>query len=360
VFAVQDEIASAIVGKLKGRLTAEPTLPIARRMPVTPDVYELYLKGRYCFARRYKGMLQPAADCFRRVMELDPDFAPAYAGYADALCLIGWYGIGPHQDVLGPAVRAAQRAVVLDDGLPEAHHSLAMVHFWLDWDWDIAEREFRKALALNPRLPLTHAYFGLALALTDRLDEAIREAEAGLVLDPLSPLQLYLSSVTCNVARRFERALAYAKKGLELEPDSIFGLFSMGLSLQELGRYPEAVDAQMRCVTLSGRMPYFLSFLGGALAGAGRRAEALDVLRELEERDRLEPAWFAPLVHAALGEFDAAFEGYQRAMAEGVRPTPLAMTFPALDPVRRDPRFADLLRSSGYTGTALLTRGTER
>jgi tetratricopeptide (TPR) repeat protein len=250
--------------------------------------------------------------------------------------------------------------VVLDDALPEAHHSLAMVHFWLDWDWDIAEREFRRALALNPRLPLTHAYFGLALALTDRLDEAIREAEAGLALDPLSPLQLYLSSVTCNVARRYERALAYAEKGLELEPDSVFGHFSMGLSLQELGRYKEAVDAQMRCVTLSGRMSYFLSFLGGALAGAGRRAEALDVLRELEERDRLEPAWFAPLVYAALGEFDAAFEGYQRAMVAGVRPTPLAMTFPALDPVRRDPRFADLLQSSGYTGTALFTRGTER
>ncbi len=125
------------------------------------------MKGRYCFARRYKGMLQPAADYFRRAMELDPDFAPAYAGYSDALCLIGRYGIRPYQEVRGPAVRAAQRAVVLDDGLPEAHHSLAMVHFWLDWDWDIAEREFRKALALNPRLPLTHAYLGLALTLTD-------------------------------------------------------------------------------------------------------------------------------------------------------------------------------------------------
>jgi tetratricopeptide (TPR) repeat protein len=107
-------------------------------------------------------------------------------------------------------------------------------------------------------------------------------------------------------------------------------------------------------------MSYFLSILGGALARAGRRAEAVDVLRELEERDRIEPAWFAPFVHAALGEFDAAFEGYQRAMLEGVRPTPLAMIDPALDPVRRDPRFADLLRSSGYTGTALFTRGTER
>jgi serine/threonine-protein kinase len=357
VFAVQDEIASAIVGKLKGRLTVAPTSPIARRAPVTPDVYELYLKGRYYFARRYQGLLQPAVDCFRRATELDPEFAPAHAGLADALSLTGWFGYRLHREVAGPARQAAERAVMLDEALPEAHHALAMFHMWLDWDWEVIEREFRRALALNPNLPLTHVYLALASTTTDHSDEVLREIELGLALDPLSPFLFYLASVSCNLIRDYDRALSYAGKGIELEPDSVFGLHALGWATYMVGRYQEAIDTLTRCVTVARRMPYFLMFLGDALARAGRRAEAAEVVRELLERSRDQPAWFAGLVQVALGDFDAALPTYERAIREGVRPTPISFATAPHDPYRSDPRFAALLRSSGYTGTALFTRG---
>ena len=359
VFAVQDEIAGAIVEKLKGRLTAEPGPTVVRRRPTTAEVYELYLKGRYYFARRYQGLLQPAVDCFRRATELDPDFAPAHAGLADALSLLGWFGFRPQRDVLGPARQAAERAVMLDEALPEAHHALAMVHVWLDWDWAVIEREFRRTLELNPNLPLTRAYYALALATTDRIDEVRREVELGLALDPLSPFQLYLSSVCCHSIRETDRALAYAEKALELEPESVLGLHALGRALSGLGRHQDAIDMLTRSVTLARRTPYFLMFLGEGLVRAGRHAEAALVIQELTERGAREPAavGFAGYVQLALGDFDAGLVSFERSMSDGVRPTPISFIGSAYDPFRRDPRFAALLRSIGYTGTALLTRG---
>jgi len=360
VFAVQDEIAGAIVEKLKGQLTGQSDTGQARRRATSPDVYELYLKGRYCYGKRYQAMVQPAVDAFRRATELDPDFAPAHAGLADSLSLTGWFALKPLDEVREPAMRAAERAVELDGGLAEAHHALAMVHLWFDWEWEVIEREFRRAISLNPSLPLTHAYYALALTTTDRLEEVRREIEAGLALDPLSPLQLSLASAAYRGIRDDHGALACGEKAVDVDPDSLLGLHALGWALSSVGRHQEAVDALARCVTETHRMPYYLMFLGEAFVRAGRDAEATAIADELVERGLREPslAGFAGYVQLALGNFDAALASMERAAGAGAkRGSPLSFMAPVFDPYRGDPRFAKLLRAAGYTGTALLTRG---
>jgi len=360
VFAVQDEIARAIVEKLKVKLVGPKEAPLVKCASASLEAYQLYLKGRYHYARRYKGGLEQAVDCFTRAVLLDPDFAPALAGLADGLSLHGFYGISPARVVLPKARQAAERAVALDDSLAEAHSALGMVHGWLDWNWDVVEREFTRALALDPNAPLTHGYYGIMLAVMGRTEEAAAEAEQATALDPLSALAFFLAAAIYYLLRQCGRSIENGQNALALDPGCLSAIFILSLALSEAGRHDEAIEAAERGVRMSGRVPFFVSVLGRTLAGAGRKDDARQALGELLERSPREcvsPSWLA-MIYAGLGEVAEGIAVLERGVPDwgGAYVIPLATL--AHSAFRSHPRFGEILRSVGYTGPWASPAGT--
>jgi TolB-like protein len=352
VFAVQDEIARAIVQKLKVRLLQPEEAPLVKRASANLEAYQLYLKGRYHFARRYQGGLEQAVDCFSRANGLDPDFAPALAGLADGYSLQGLYGLNPPRVVLPKAREAAERAIALDETLAEAHHALGMVHLWLDWNWEAIEREFTRALALDPKAPLTHGYYGLALAIMGRTEEAVREAEQATALDPLSALAFNVASSAYYDLRHYGRAIERGQQAYALDPGFLPASWILSLAFTEVDRHDEAIEAAERGVRMTGRMPFFVTILGRALGYAGRRDAARQVLDELLERSRsgyVPPAQIA-LVYAGLGEVSEGIAMLERGLPEFGGVYVLLMAGPAYARLRSHPRYGEILKGLGYTG----------
>jgi len=352
VFAVQDEIARAIVEKLKVKLVGPKEAPLMKRASANLEAYQLYLEGRYHFARRYKGALERAVDCFTRAIGLDPDSAPAQAGLADAYSLHGFYGLSRPSDVLPRARQAAERAVELDDSLAEAHHSLGMVHLWLDWNWEAIERGFTRALALDPKAPLTHAFYALSLGAMGRADESAREADQAKALDPLSAFVFFLSGVSNYFVCRFDRAIEDGERALALDPGSVVASFVLCLALSGAGRHDEAIEAGERIVRMTDRMPFFVAIRGTVLGAAGRRDAARQALEELRERSRR--AYVAPMqlamVHAGLGEVAEGIAVLERDASDRGGACVPGMVGSIYSGLQRDPRFGRMLRSVGYTG----------
>ena len=359
VFEVQDEIARAIVEKLKVKLIGEPEAPLVKRGTENMEAYQLYLQGRYYFARRYKGRLGEAVDCYSRAVAIDSDFAPAWAGLADSYGIMSWLAYRPIRELHPKALEAARRALTLDERLAEAHHALAMVHLWMDWNWTIIEREFMRALALNPNAALTRVYCALGLAAMRRDDAAVREAECAAAIDPLSAILAYLRAMTYCVLRRLPRGIEELQKALALDPYFVPGWWGLAVVCTASARHEEAMAAAERAVTLSERAVFCVGFQGLVLGNAGRLSEARRLLAELTERSQREyvPLTMLALVHIGLGEDDAALACLERQQAQdGI--APLYLTAPWCDRIRGDPRFTAILAATGYTGAWLHVEST--
>jgi serine/threonine-protein kinase len=352
VFAVQDEIARAIVERLKVKLVGPKEAPLVRRGSTNLEAYQLYLKGRYYFARRYKGRLEQAVDCFSRAIALDPDFAPAQAGLADGLSVAGFYGFRMPRVVLPKARAAAERAVALDETLAEAHSALGVLHAWLAWDWDVAEREFTRALALDPNAPVTHAFYGIALATMGRAEEAAAEAEKAKALDPLSTLVSFLAAAIYHGVRQQGRSIEDSQSALALDPDSALAAWMLSVALSEAGRHEEAVEAGERGVQMTDRNGFFVAILGHALGRAGRRDSARQMLAELLEKPQpqgVPPIWLAT-IYAGTGEVAEGIAALERGVQDWGSAYPILLAGPIYSALRSDPRFGAILRSVGYTG----------
>jgi serine/threonine protein kinase/Flp pilus assembly protein TadD len=351
VFEVQDEIARSIVEKLKVKLIGEPEAPLFKRGTANMEAYQLYLQGRYYFARRYKGGLGEAVDCFSRAVAIDPDFAPAWAGLGESYGIMSWYAYGPLRELHPKAMEAARRALTLDERLPEAHHALAVAHMYLEWNWTVIEREFMRALALNPNAALTHTMYALVLAAMGRDDDAVREAECGTAIDPLSAIFAYVCGLTYHLLRRLPRAIEELQKAVALDPYFVPGWWGLAVACTASARHEEAIAAAERAVTLSERAVFCVGFQGLVLGDAGRMTEARRVLEELIERSRREyvPLTMLALVHFGLGEDDEALACIERQQAQD-KIAPFILVSPWCDRIRGDPRLTAMLAATGYTG----------
>jgi eukaryotic-like serine/threonine-protein kinase len=351
VFAVQDQIARAIVEKLKVKLVGPKEAPLVKRASSNLEAYQLYLKGRYYFARRYRGGLERAMDCFAQAVGLDPDLAPALAGLADGYSVAGFWGLSLPRELLPKAREAAERAVALDDALAEAHLAKAMVHTYLDWDWEAMEREFTRALALDPNAPLTHAYYGLSLAVIERTGDAEREAEQAMMLDPLSALVFFLAAGAHNTLGQWGRAIDISQQALSLDPGFLPASWILGLALSDTGRHEEAIETAERGVRLTDRVPFFVSALGRVLARAGRRDAAREVLAELLERSAREsvsPLWVA-MIHDGLGEVAEGIGVLERGIPDWGQAYVLPLASRTVSALQSHPRLWEILKGLGYT-----------
>jgi TolB-like protein/DNA-binding winged helix-turn-helix (wHTH) protein/Tfp pilus assembly protein PilF len=350
VFAVQDEIARAIVAKLQVTLRTEPGRPLVQRHTDDLEAYSLYLQGRYHWSRRAKGFLQRAMACFEQAIARDASYALAHAGVADAYTTLGVYGGLPPRAAWSKAKPAAQQAVLLNDELGEAHQALALIHFMFDWDFVAAEREFRRAIALNPSSGFTHAMFGNLLGILGRFEEAIAEATRGRALEPMSPLIGYYVAGAFGCARRFDDGLEECRRVLDLDPSFTQACWAESILLTHLGRHDAAIDAVERALTLSP--DFFPGPAGRAYAAAGQGEKADAILAKL--RARPERAYLLPLafvwVAIVRGEIDQAFEWLERAYEDRSPMLPQIGVMPVYDPLRGDPRFRPLLKKVGLDG----------
>jgi serine/threonine-protein kinase len=345
VFAIQDEIAATLVETLKIRL-ADAQAPRGRRATEDLEAYHLYLQGRYWWNKRHEGGLWKSVDFFAQAIARDPSYALAHAGLADAHSVIGYYAFLPPRAAFAKAKQAAEKALGLDDRLPEAHVSTALVRFWFDWDWAGAEQAFRRSLERNPHHVPAHIFLGQLLAAIGRVDEARGQWQAALELDPMSPLTNGIVASGLYFARHYEAGLARCRKALELDPNHIQSLWTEAFTCGQLGRFDEGIEAAERAASLSGRAPIFLGTLGLLLALAGRGDQARALVRELESRSTQEyvgPHVLAS-IHAGLGQKPETLDCLERAYEERNSMMMAVAAMREFDFLRGEDRFDRLLK----------------
>ena len=341
LFAVQEEIAAAIVAALAPRLSARPL--VARRRPKDFGTYELYLKGRYFWNRRSPDDLQRAASYFEQAISRDSLFAPAYAGLADAHAVHAITAGAPSAEDLPRARVAALTAIRLDSMLSEAHAALGNVLEAFDWDPASAERELAKATSLDPSYAPAYLYRGIVSLHQARFDEAIAQLMEARTLDPLSaPVRMQLGRAYAQAGRSAE-AIASFKVALELNPDFAPAYQHLGEAYLIAGKAAEGVAAYRRTAELRGARDS--AQLAYALATTGNRVEAAEVLRAIlaPPSRYLSPVPMA-MAYVGLGDDSAAFEWLERGYRERAALMNALKVSPAFARVRSDARWVDLMR----------------
>ncbi|MGB9030705.1 MAG: tetratricopeptide repeat protein, partial [Acidobacteriaceae bacterium] len=348
--ALQSEIAQQIAGEIQlalGRdkfaLATEPT----PRSFTSYEAYDLYLRGRYFWNRRTTEGFRQAIDYFQQAIAKDPGYAQAYAGLADCYVLMAAYSGVPPAEFVERARAAAQKALQLDEGIAEAHTSLALITENYDWDWPLAEKEYRRAIELNPNYATAYQWYAEDLTWLGRFDEAERASERARELDPLSLIIAADNGMIFYYSRQYDRAATKLNAVLEMDPN-----FSRGhmvrYSYIEKGEFAEALADIEKCRTQFGMVAYWSS-LAYTLGRAGRAAEAQHALDELEELNRTQPV--APdafsWAYAGMGDKDKTLFWLNRAYAQRSNAMTVLKVEPAYDFLRGDPRFQDLLHRVG-------------
>lgn len=344
IFEVQDSIAEQVAQSLAVKLRAEPETGLVHRPTKSAEAYKLYLKGRYFLSKSDPEGVRSAIEAFQQVVMIDPDYAEAYAGLAESY-IIASYLYLPHKQALPAAREAAEKALELNGTLAEAHNSLAAARWMYDWNWEGAERAFRRALSLNPNLATAHRWFGLFLAGIRRFDEGIAELKQAVELDPLSLFHNAYLGLVLYLARRYDAAIEQCRKTLELDSNNLPSMGFIGLSYVEQGNIEAAISMFQKQRQVMDA-PLLLSELGYAYARAGQAQEALKLLAELTARPSTPPEYMA-VIHAGLGDKDQAFAWLDRAYEERTVMLPIVYVDPKYDSLRSDPRFADLIRRLG-------------
>ena len=337
VFLLQEEMTRAIVDKLKGSLAGQQGL--SRRHTENRTAYHHYLKGRFYWSKRYAGGLKTSMSEFTRAIAEDNHYALAFAGLADALVFLGLYSIERPREVFAHAETQVHHALALDERLPEAHTSLALIHWTAHWDWTAAERELLKAIALDPTQPLAHVYYSWMLVTSGRLWEAGLEIKRAQDLDPLSPLVTSGGASMYFHARDFDQTIAEAQKCLEIDPTFLVGLYLLAMAYAGKGMFAEALPLIDRATELSGRAPFYLGLQGLLYAEMRQTANVERVIAELDRIrsvGRYVPPHCYVYIYAGLRDFDRAFEWQERACEDGA--PPLYFMSPSIDCLRDDPR----------------------
>jgi adenylate cyclase len=347
IFEVQEEISKEISEKLRIKLTGEEKRLLVKRYTDNTEAYRLYLQGRFCLSKMTKDALNNAIRHFQQAINVDPEYALAYAGLADAYYALSSAHLPPNE-AMPKARGAAEKALEIDDTLAEAHASLALVKAFYEWDWAGAEDEYKRAIELNPGYASAHHWHGWSLALIGRLNEAILEIKQASELDPLS-LEINTDlGLSFLFARQYDQAIEQFRKVIEMDPNFIWTHFFMGWAHEQRGDYEEAVKEFQKTAQLDDS-PLILAALGHTYALSGRRDEALRVLaemKEMQERSHVSSYHFA-IIHAALGDRDEALRWLEKSYLAREEALVWLKVDPRLDTLRTDARFIDLQRRVG-------------
>ena len=349
LFALQDSISERVVTALEVKLTGEERRLLTRHHTDNPEAYQLYLKGRLFRNHWTQESIQKALECFNRAIDIDPNYALAYAGKADVYSANSSVYLRP-AEAMPKAREAARRALELDDQLAEAHRSMAMVKQFGDWDLAGAEREIKRALEINPNDSESHLRYCGLLVLQKRFDEALAELRRAQELDPLSLSLNFWAGWHPYLARKYEQAMERFREAAALYPNAPEMHRGLGCALRQQGAIQEAVAELEKAIDLS-RRDNFVAELGYTYALSGRRAEAVKLVKELEglsERRYVSPFNIAK-IYAGLGDKERMFEWLHKGYEDRSDHMLGLGVDPCFDGVRADPRFAELLRRLGLT-----------
>ena len=348
LLAVQAEISKEIAEKLRLRLTTGQRQQVARRETVNPQAYELLLKGRFYRAKGGTLDRKQAAEYFTQAIAVDPHYALAYAELSNSYrSLIGSSTFDP-KEYLPKAEAAAHKAIELDESLADAHYALANLKTYT-WSWAQAEAEYKRAIELNPNLALAHRWYASYLRLMSRHEQAIAEIRRARELDPLStPVSATVGYIFFS-ARQYDQAIEALKQTLEMDRDYSYTHLFLGFTYAAKGMHAEAIDAYQEAIRLGLDSPLTQVYLGAAYARAGDRAHAQEILTRLQtSQDYVSPGQLA-ILYTAQGEREQAFASLEKAYQEHDLQLQYLGVDPALDPLRSDPRFQDLMRRVGLT-----------
>ena len=348
VLAIQREITSEIVEKLKLKVSGEDQRA-AKHYTESNEAYQLYLLGRFYWNKRTAEALQKSIEYFNQAINKDPHFALAYAGLADSY-VVPANRLSP-REAMPKAKAAAIRALELDETLAEAHVSLGRVLAAYDWDWDGAEKEYKRAIELNPRYGTAHQWYGGYLAVMGRSDEALAERKLAQELEPLSLTINFELGLAFYHARSYDQAIEQLQKTLELDQHFPAALNYLPAAYEQKGLYSQAIAEFKKSIPLIAASESTLSKagLGHVYGVTGRKSEARAVLTELKQTSEKEylPATSIALVYAGLGEKEQAFVWLEKAYEQRAFHLQWIKLEPRWDSLRSDRRFADLVRRIG-------------
>ncbi len=352
VLILQSEVAEAVARTIAVTLTPGAQARLARARPIHPEAYQDYLRGRFFLNRRTEAALKQALGYFQKAIAADPGYAPGYTGLADSYSSLGASSVVgglPPRQAMPEAKAAALKALQIDGTLAEAHTSLAIVHLLYDWDFAACEKEFRRAIELDPNYATAHHWYSHCLLPRGRTGESLAESKRALELEPLQLLVGVHLAWHYFYARQYDQAIEQFRKTLELDPAFPQAQRYAAWAYLQKGMHPEAIAGLRAALKSRERDPEIQGELGYALAVAGRRAEALATLESLGRLSaaRYVSPYSIALVHAGLGDRDQALAWLDKAYAERSDYMLYLGLEPMLDSLRSDQRFATLLGRVG-------------
>jgi tetratricopeptide (TPR) repeat protein len=346
VFAIQDDISQAIVTALKIKLGIEEKAALVKRYTDDIEAYNLYLRGRYYWNKRTMEGINRSVEYFKQAIEINPTYALAYSGLAESYIEFGEWYIYPSKEVYPKARTAALKALEIDDELAEAHCALAMIKRDYDWDWSGAEREFKRAIELNPNYPTAHQWYADYFLTMGRTKEAIAEAKRAQELDPLSLIISAELGLCLHFSGQYDKATEQFQKILEMDPNFAIAHFFLSSAYFYKGLHDEAILEMQKAIDLSGRNAAFIAFLGTEYAISGKTDKANEVLDEtleLSKQKYVSPYSIAQ-IYLALDQKDKAFEWLEKAYEERDYALIYLKTITIADKQRSDPRYKALLK----------------
>lgn len=353
ILPLESEVAHSIADEIAIKLSPEAQARLAVHQAVDPEAYQLYLQGRYFWNKRSEQGHLKAIDFFQQAIAIHPQYAQAFSGLADAYALLG---SNPSVAITRPnamskARAAALQALAIDDSLAEAHTSLAFVYWHYDWNWPAAEKEFQRAIQLNPSYPTAHHWYAFYLVSQGHTEQGLAEIRIAQQMDPLS---LIINTDVAQIlyfARQYPQSIAQAKEVLDMDPQ--FSLARLVLVWNYLTRqdYPLALEEAQKGVGVPGGQPHMDVNLAAAYALSEHRAQARAMLRRLTAASEGAPGESVPIgiaqAYTALGEKDQAFAWLEKDFEHRDGGLTLIKVFPFLDSLHEDPRFTDLVRRIG-------------
>ncbi len=349
VFALQAEVAGKIADEIRVTLTPPDRARLARVRASSPDAYLAYSKGRFFWNKRTEEDMKKAIGYFQQAVDKDPNYALAYDGLADCWISLGWYGYLSPAATFPQAKAAVTKALSLDDSLAEAHTSQAFVSLYNDRDWTRAEREFRRAIDLNPNYANGHHWYGEFLSLVGRHEQAIAESGRARELDPLSNIINTWVGSRYFFARQYDQAIEQYRNAVEMDPNFVPAHLVLGQAYEQKGMLQESIAEIERAVSLSAGSPVYIASLAHACGRAGRRTQAVKLLGDLKKTaaQRFVSSYDLALAHLGIGENARALDLLRQAVEERSPRVAFLGVDPRFDGLRADPRFRTLMREVG-------------
>jgi DNA-binding winged helix-turn-helix (wHTH) protein/TolB-like protein/tetratricopeptide (TPR) repeat protein len=356
---IQQELGTVVARQVRQRLAPERLHGLAQRQTRNPDAYDHYLRGRSFWNQLTPASTRRAMELYQQATALDPRYAVAWAGIADAWTTGPIHSDIPPLDVRDRARVAAQTAILYGDMLAEAHTSEAVRQFFLEWNWQLSEARFQRAVEINPNYAMAHRNFGVLLSHSGRHEAARSELALARELDREYVMNHALSAMVEFHAGNMDAAVGHARRGIAVDPTFWITHFHFAQVYEQMGQTDRALDELASAAPRSNGNSKIPSLRGYVLAKAGRAAEARDVLATFERTSatRYVPPYARALVYAGLGERDLTFDWLDKAFAARDVHLIFLPVDPKWRPYRSDPRFQDLLRRCGFSGDAEAAEG---